>query len=121
MARVLTEDEKKDAIERAVLWQQFRTDNKLSQRFLAELIGISRRTIQQIEAALVIPHRGTIKAFEELQKKYEAEGNPYYATARLWDDGIIDPLQTRDVLGLAFSATLNRPIPKRPRFGLFRM
>jgi len=74
MARVLTEDEKKDAIERAVLWQQFRTDNKLSQRFLAELIGISRRTIQKIEAALVIPHRGTIKAFEELQKKYEAEG-----------------------------------------------
>ncbi len=52
---------------------------------------------------------------------YEAEGNPYYATARLWDDGIIDPRQTRDVLGLAFSACLNAPIPKGPRFGLFRM
>ena len=38
-------------------------------------------------------------------RRYEAEGNPYYATARLWDDGIIDPAQTRDVLGLAFSAT----------------
>ncbi|TAY08046.1 methylcrotonoyl-CoA carboxylase (plasmid) [Rhizobium leguminosarum] len=52
---------------------------------------------------------------------YEAEGNPYYATARLWDDGIIDPRQTRDVLGLAFSACLNAPIPEGPRFGLFRM
>ena len=56
-----------------------------------------------------------------IRARYEAEGNPYYATARLWDDGIIDPAQTRDVLGLAFSATLNAPIPDRPRFGLFRM
>jgi 3-methylcrotonyl-CoA carboxylase beta subunit len=52
---------------------------------------------------------------------YEAEGNPYYATARLWDDGVIDPLQTRDVLGLAFSVTLNAPIPERAGSGLFRM
>jgi 3-methylcrotonyl-CoA carboxylase beta subunit len=56
-----------------------------------------------------------------IRARYEAEGNPYYATARLWDDGIIDPAQTRDVLGLAFAATLNQPIPERPRFGLFRM
>ena len=40
-----------------------------------------------------------------IRDRYEAEGNPYYATARLWDDGIIDPAQTRDVLGLAISAT----------------
>ncbi len=56
-----------------------------------------------------------------VRQKYEDEGNPYYATARLWDDGIIDPVQTRDVLGLAFSATLNAPIPERAQFGLFRM
>jgi 3-methylcrotonyl-CoA carboxylase beta subunit len=56
-----------------------------------------------------------------IRQKYEDEGNPYFATARLWDDGIIDPLQTRDVLGLAFAATLNAPIPRQPRFGLFRM
>jgi 3-methylcrotonyl-CoA carboxylase beta subunit len=56
-----------------------------------------------------------------VRARYEAEGNPYYATARLWDDGIIDPAQTRDVLGLAFAATLNAPIPLRPQFGLFRM
>jgi len=56
-----------------------------------------------------------------IRKKYEDEGNPYYATARLWDDGIIDPAQTRDVLGLALAATLNAPIPDRAQFGLFRM
>ncbi len=56
-----------------------------------------------------------------IRQKYEDEGNPYYATARLWDDGIIDPAQTRDVLGLAFAATLNAPIPERAQFGLFRM
>jgi len=56
-----------------------------------------------------------------IRQKYEEEGNPYYATARLWDDGVIDPAQTRDILGLAFAAALNAPIPASPRFGLFRM
>ncbi|HEX8527956.1 carboxyl transferase domain-containing protein [Allosphingosinicella sp.] len=56
-----------------------------------------------------------------IRQRYEDEGNPYHATARLWDDGIIDPVQTRDVLGLAFAACLNAPIPERARFGLFRM
>jgi acetyl-CoA carboxylase carboxyltransferase component len=52
--------------------------------------------------------------------KYEAEGNPYYATARLWDDGILDPAETRRVLGLALSACLNAPI-EPTTFGVFRM
>lgn len=52
--------------------------------------------------------------------RYEEEGNPYFATARLWDDGIIAPRDTRRVLALALSATLNAPIPKT-RFGVFRM
>ncbi len=52
--------------------------------------------------------------------QYDVEGHPLYATARLWDDGIIDPAQTRTVLGLSFSAALNRPI-EPTRFGLFRM
>src|SRR3546814_11299046 len=56
-----------------------------------------------------------------MREKYEDEGNPWHATARLWDDGIIDPAQTRDVLGLAFAATLNAPIPERPSFGVFCM
>ena len=52
------------------------------------------------------------EAFKQpIREDYENEGNPWHATARLWDDGIIDPAQTRDVLGLAFAATLNAPIP----------
>jgi 3-methylcrotonyl-CoA carboxylase beta subunit len=55
-----------------------------------------------------------------VRKQYETEGNPYFATARLWDDGIILPGETRRVLSLAFSACLNAPIPEA-RFGVFRM
>jgi 3-methylcrotonyl-CoA carboxylase beta subunit len=55
-----------------------------------------------------------------IRAQYERQGHPYYASARLWDDGIIDPLDTRLVLGLGISAALNAPIPE-PRFGLFRM
>jgi 3-methylcrotonyl-CoA carboxylase beta subunit len=55
-----------------------------------------------------------------IREQYEAEGNPYYATARLWDDGIITPAETRRVLGLCFSAALNAPIPET-KFGVFRM
>jgi 3-methylcrotonyl-CoA carboxylase beta subunit len=62
------------------------------------------------------------EAFKDpIRQKYEDEGNPWHATARLWDDGIIDPAQTRDVLGLALAATLEAPIPETPRFGVFRM
>jgi 3-methylcrotonyl-CoA carboxylase beta subunit len=55
-----------------------------------------------------------------IRAQYEREGHPYYASARLWDDGVIDPADTRRVLGLAISAALNRPI-ETTRFGVFRM
>jgi acetyl-CoA carboxylase carboxyltransferase component len=57
---------------------------------------------------------------DEIRAKYEHEGNPYYSTARLWDDGIIDPLDTRRVLALGISAALNSAIPET-KFGIFRM
>src|SRR5579884_1811399 len=57
---------------------------------------------------------------DEIRATYEAEGNPYYSTARLWDDGIVDPLDTRRVLALGIAAALNAPIPES-RFGIFRM
>ncbi|RIK43662.1 MAG: methylcrotonoyl-CoA carboxylase [Chloroflexi bacterium] len=56
----------------------------------------------------------------EIQARYEAETTPWYATARLWDDGVIDPRDTRTVLGLALATTLNAPIEPTP-FGVFRM
>ena len=61
------------------------------------------------------------RAFKQpILDQYEEQGHPYYASARLWDDGVIDPAQTRQVLGLVISAALNRPIDDT-RFGVFRM
>ena len=61
------------------------------------------------------------KAFKTpISQQYESQGHPYYASARLWDDGIIDPADTRMVLGLAISASLNAP-PEKTKFGVFRM
>ncbi len=60
------------------------------------------------------------KIRQPILDKYELEGSPYYSTARLWDDGILDPAQTRRVLALALSASFNAPIPA-PKFGVFRM
>ena len=55
-----------------------------------------------------------------IREQYERQGHPYYASARLWDDGVIDPADTRRVLALGLSAALNAPIPE-PKFGVFRM
>ena len=63
---------------------------------------------------------GGRRTTDEIRATYEAEGNPYYSTARLWDDGIIDPLDTRRVLALGLAAALNAPIPETT-FGVFRM
>ena len=84
---------------------------------------------EQAASVLATVHRDADSWSEEqaeefkapIRQKYEDEGNPYYATARMWDDGVIDPVQTRDVLGLAFAACLEAPIEDRPRFGVFRM
>jgi acetyl-CoA carboxylase carboxyltransferase component len=71
------------------------------------------------QAAMVLTMVGDADP-DEIRSKYEAEGNPYHSTARLWDDGIIDPLDTRRVLALGISAALNAPIPET-EFGIFRM
>jgi 3-methylcrotonyl-CoA carboxylase beta subunit len=84
---------------------------------------------EQAASVLATVHRDADKwtpqeaeAFKApIRQKYEDEGNPYYATARLWDDGVIDPVQTRDVLGLALEVCLQTPVAEAPRFGVFRM
>jgi 3-methylcrotonyl-CoA carboxylase beta subunit len=55
-----------------------------------------------------------------IRARYEEDGSPYYSTARLWDDGILDPAETRDALGLALAVALAAPAPET-RFGVFRM
>lgn len=66
----------------------------------------------------------TEEEIEDIRKpileKYDREGHPFYSTARLWDDGVIDPMDTRMVLALGISASLNAPIPE-PKYGVFRM
>jgi acetyl-CoA carboxylase carboxyltransferase component len=71
------------------------------------------------QAATVLTMVGDADA-DAIRAKYEEEGSPYYSTARLWDDGIIDPLDTRRVLALGIAAALQAPIPET-RFGIFRM
>jgi 3-methylcrotonyl-CoA carboxylase beta subunit len=80
-----------------------------------------QRYIQQLSN----PTENDIRLAEEKFKRpvldqYEEESSPYYATARLWDDGILDPAQTRQALALAFATTLNAPLSS-DRFGTFRM
>ena len=72
------------------------------------------------QAATVMAEVGQPEAGALLRDQYERQGHPYYATARLWDDGVIDPRDTRDVLGLALSAAANAPLAE-VRYGVFRM
>jgi 3-methylcrotonyl-CoA carboxylase beta subunit len=61
------------------------------------------------------------EAFKDpIREQYEHQGSPYYSTARLWDDGVIDPLDTRRVLGMGLAAAAHAPIPE-PSYGVFRM
>jgi acetyl-CoA carboxylase carboxyltransferase component len=71
------------------------------------------------QAAMVLSMVGDSDP-EEIRATYDAEGNPYFSTARLWDDGIIDPLDTRRVLALGLAAAANAPVPETT-FGIFRM
>ncbi|WP_414638349.1 carboxyl transferase domain-containing protein [Actinomycetospora sp.] len=71
------------------------------------------------QAATVLGTVGSSEA-DTVREQYEHQGHPYYSTARLWDDGVIDPLDTRTVLGLALSACAHAPLDD-PRFGVFRM
>ena len=76
---------------------------------------------QRLREGLEPMNEQEIQQFEEpTLEKYETEGSPYYSTARLWDDGIIDPRDTRDILGLCISSTLNAPMPES-NYGIFRM
>jgi 3-methylcrotonyl-CoA carboxylase beta subunit len=72
------------------------------------------------QAAIVMTEVGQPETGARLREQYERQGHPYYATARVWDDGVIDPRDTRDVLGLALSAAGNAPL-QDVRYGVFRM
>lgn len=79
-------------------------------RVLSKLDNPSEEEVNSAESTFKAP----------ILAQYETEASPYFATARLWDDGILDPKQTRIALALAFSTTLNAPFPE-DKFGTFRM
>jgi acetyl-CoA carboxylase carboxyltransferase component len=82
------------------------------------LLAVRREGLRQRRREMTPEEEEAIRA--PILAKYEEEGNPYYSTARLWDDGIIEPAETRLYLGLAIAASLNAPIPP-PGFITFRM
>ena len=100
------------------MWPNARISVMGGEQAASVLASIKRQGIEAQGQSWSEVEEGEFKA--PIVESYEAEGNPYYSTARLWDDGIIRPSDTRRVLSLAFSAALNAPIGES-KFGVFRM
>jgi 3-methylcrotonyl-CoA carboxylase beta subunit len=99
-------------------WPNARISVMGGEQAASVLSTVRRERIEAEGGAWTLEEEEAFKA--PIREQYDREGNPYYATARLWDDGIITPAESRRVLSLAFSAALNAPIPETP-FGIFRL
>ena len=100
------------------MWPNARISVMGGEQAATVLATIRRDAMEAKGAAWSADEEAAFKA--PIREQYEREGHPYYASARLWDDGVIDPADTRKVLGLAISAALNKPV-EATRFGVFRM
>ena len=100
------------------MWPNARISVMGGEQAASVLATVKRDGIEAKSGAWTAEDEEAFKA--PIRAQYESQGSPWYATARLWDDGIIDPADTRRVLGLAISASLNAPI-EAARFGVFRM
>jgi len=100
------------------MWPNARISVMGGEQAASVLATVRRDNIEADNGSWTADEEEAFKA--PIREKYETEGHPYYATGRLWDDGIITPAETRTVLGLAFSAALNAPVPET-KFGVFRM
>jgi acetyl-CoA carboxylase carboxyltransferase component len=100
------------------IWPNARISVMGGQQAASVLLQVRLDALARHGETLTRPEREALT--EPILETYEAEGNPYYSTARLWDDGILDPVDTRQVLGLGLSAALHAEIPASP-FGVFRM
>ncbi|MCE4557298.1 carboxyl transferase domain-containing protein [Roseateles cellulosilyticus] len=100
------------------MWPNARISVMGGEQAASVLSTIRRDAIEAKGGSWSADEEETFKA--PLRQQYEAQGHPYYASARLWDDGVIDPADTRRVLALGLSASLNAPIPDT-KFGVFRM
>ncbi|MEI7052921.1 methylcrotonoyl-CoA carboxylase [Pseudomonas fluorescens] len=100
------------------MWPNARIGVMGAEQAAGVLVQVKREQAERSGQAFSAAQEAEIK--QPILDQYEEQGHPYYSSARLWDDGVIDPAQTRDVLGLALSASLNAPI-EPSRFGVFRM
>ncbi len=100
------------------MWPNARISVMGGEQAASVLASVKREQLAREGRTLTREEEEAIK--RPILEKYEHEGSPYYSTARLWDDGVLDPVETRDALGLALSAAYNAPIGE-PRFGVFRM
>jgi 3-methylcrotonyl-CoA carboxylase beta subunit/propionyl-CoA carboxylase len=100
------------------MWPNARISVMGGEQAAGVLTTVKRDQLAREGKALEAAEEEAIRA--PILEKYEREGSPYYSTARLWDDGILDPADTRTALGLALSASFNAPIPDA-KFGVFRM
>jgi acetyl-CoA carboxylase carboxyltransferase component len=100
------------------MWPNARISVMGGEQAAGVLVTVKRDQLARDGRAMTAAEEDEIRA--PIIEKYETEGSPYYSTARLWDDGILDPAETRQALALALSAAFNAPIPD-VRFGVFRM
>jgi acetyl-CoA carboxylase carboxyltransferase component len=100
------------------MWPNSRISVMGGEQAATVLTTVKREQLAREGKALTESEEEAIR--RPILEKYEAEGSPYYSTARLWDDGILDPAHTREALALGISAAFNAPIPP-PKYGVFRM
>ena len=100
------------------MWPNARISVMGAEQAAGVLTTVKRDQVAREGATFTAADEDAIRA--PIMEKYEREGSPYYSTARLWDDGILDPAETRQALALGLSAACNAPIPD-PKFGIFRM
>jgi acetyl-CoA carboxylase carboxyltransferase component len=100
------------------MWPNARISVMGGEQAAGVLTTVKRDQLAREGKALGAAEEAAIR--DPILEKYDREGSPYYSTARLWDDGILDPAETRQALALALSAAFNAPIPEA-RFGVFRM
>jgi acetyl-CoA carboxylase carboxyltransferase component len=100
------------------MWPNARISVMGGEQAASVLATVKKEQRARAGAALSPDEEDAIRA--PILEQYEREGSPYFSTARLWDDGILDPARTRDALGLGISAAYNAPVPDA-RFGVFRM
>ena len=100
------------------MWPNARISVMGGEQAASVLVSVKRDQLAREKRSLSAADEAGIRS--PILEKYEREGSPYYSTARLWDDGILNPARTREALALGLSAAVNAPIPD-PKFGIFRM